>query len=150
MLHWVENGWMEFSGSTGTRRLLPTAPGASSSIRVIASSKWKSRGAGLLFLRLLRRSGRLLTAGRHDVLHAHVGGHVTVVLQVMHVVDRERTEPRGIVAEELYHLHRGGVGHAVVGLVAVGEGGIERGDVWPIAAPAEAMSQCYMPCGRAK
>jgi hypothetical protein len=32
MLHWVENGWMEFSGSTGARRLLATAPGGSSSI----------------------------------------------------------------------------------------------------------------------
>lgn len=36
----------------------------------------------------------LLAAGRHDVLQPHIRDQVSVMLQVMHVVDRQRAQPR--------------------------------------------------------
>src|ERR1700752_3830702 len=60
--------------------------------------RWRKDG---LFLRRRRRSRLLLAAGRHDVLHSHVGDQVAVVLEVVHVVDRERAESRGVRAEKL-------------------------------------------------
>ena len=71
---------------------------------------------------------RLLLAGwRNDVLDPHVGNQVAVVFHVVSDVHTEHAEFRRVISEELSHLSPGGVGHVVVGLVAVGEALLQCG-----------------------
>jgi asparagine synthase (glutamine-hydrolysing) len=60
--------------------------------------------------------------GRDDLVEAHVGHEVAVVLEVVRVVERDDHAARGLAAdEELGRLHRLGIGHPGNHFVAHGE-----------------------------
>src|SRR5439155_10286566 len=63
----------------------------------------------------------LLAAWRNDVLQAQVGDDVAVVFHAVHVVDGQYVAFPRVASEELHRFRTGGVGHAVVGFVAVGK-----------------------------
>src|SRR5437870_5028642 len=77
-------------------------------------------GPCILFLR--PRVVAALGAWRNNVLHPQVDCQIAVVFHSVHVVDSQHEEFRHVESAELHYLGSGCVGHAVVSLVAVGEG----------------------------
>src|SRR5258708_33610104 len=80
----------------------------------------------LLLLLLVWRS--LFARWGNNVLEPHVGDEIAVVFHVVRVVNVEHAEFGHVHAEELYGLCAGRIGHAVIGLVTVGERTFERGN----------------------
>ena len=70
-----------------------------------------------------------LAAGRHNVLDPHVGHKISVVLPVVYIVEIQRAQFWRIGSEQLHELTSGRVGHSVVSFIAIGEGGLESGNV---------------------
>src|SRR5258708_21787826 len=64
----------------------------------------------------------------NNVLEPHVGDEIAVVFHVVRVVNVQHAEFGHVHAEELHGLCAGRIGHAVIGIVTVGERTFERGD----------------------